>query len=534
MNSQSLNARFASRRPDSGTVRIALALCATLALSVSSLWADTPTPGQAAAATSGTIAALISANDPNFASDAATAVDNLMDADKTAADETAIVKAALGTISDAAAPGSSSPIAVDTLLAGDQAIGQALAADSYLEGLTKDALTTILQNAIAGISGIGGKAQTVAPEAAAAFVEGLVSSGVPDGETIPDFAVAILKKVSPNTRVDELVAYQAGLQAYDGSQANLVALATAFLAKYPSAADVIKLTQGITAILPAGANTSFIEALTTARVKDAVPIAEGAVFSDPDYAGELTEGVLNSIVTAPSGSAKLLETDATAIARDAGSVLGQDGNALTQVADTYSQLIGNFSLPVTSAATYATSLIKGAVTSKVPLSEFTGDAAGTGGGRLVVGAATVTDLSSILDLLLTGILTADQSLLDNAAGLKKVASEVSALTAAVTRFTRNETFTLSDAAVAGRVSPDQETMESVTAWLAGSASATIAAFEFSSEEQLALETAIGAGVKDGGANKQTVTEADSDIVTQPLGDTSQGAISNQETTVVNL
>jgi hypothetical protein len=434
----------------------------------------------------------------------------------------AVVKAGLGAVSDSA-------VSDGSLLALDQSIGQTLAGDAFLENLPKGGLTTILQNAIAGIYGASGRAQAVAPEAAEAFVQGLLATGVPDGAVPPPFAVAILKNVAKNTNVDELVAYEVGLRD-NASSTNLVTLATTLFKAYPAA--IVKLAQGITAVTTPGFNNEaeridYIRDLVAAQAGDAIPVVQGAVFVDPYYAGPFTQGVFTSILTAPKG-AKLLVADAPGIAGGVGSVLGQDGSGLTEVAEVFGQFISAGDLPAASAAAYATALIGGAVRSNVPA--FTGVAAGGGGGQLNLGAgitaATVTDLAAITDLLANGILTADHASLTGT-GLAKAASQVEALAAAAARFTRNEIFDNGNG-----------TSGAVAAFIAGSLADDVAALNLGdngpASPQQVLFAAIDKAVT--AVTNQAVDPAvnavfkGQDYLNYPV----LGAISGPETAVTNL
>src|SRR5271166_423405 len=105
---------------------------------------------------------LVTLSDPNFATDAAAVTQQVVDvnqptttANLTIAGQEAAVKSALGAISDAYINANTNTRT--TLLAGDAAIGTALSTDANLTGLTKSGLTTILQTAIAGVTGLKGK-----------------------------------------------------------------------------------------------------------------------------------------------------------------------------------------------------------------------------------------------------------------------------------------------------------------------------------------------------------------------------------------
>ena len=383
-----------------------------------------------------------------------------------AAGQAAVVKAALGSISDYAASNSA-------FISLDESLGQTLAADFKLESLPDFALLTLLQNAMAGINGASGKAQAVAPAAAGAFVQGLISGAVPDGAAMSVIAVDLLKKVSKNTNVVELVAYQAGLK--DNSSSALINLAGALYQAYPAAA--VKVTQGLTAAVPQGLQEEslrivFIQQLAAAEPAQAVSILDGAVFTDPYFAGQngasggFTTAVFNAILASPNGT-KQLAADAPKIASTVGAILGQNGDGLTAVAVFFSQLIATGKQPSASAATYSTDLIPSAVKSTVV--PFTGAAEGLGGGILNVGtginAGTASDLASILDLLADGIVKANG--LATTAQIKTVATQIGALAKAIATFTKNE-------AIAIAV-PNQPSSEPIASYLAGTLASYLSA-----------------------------------------------------------
>jgi hypothetical protein len=331
--------------------------------------------------------------------------------------------------------------------------------------LKKDGLVTILQDGIEGITGVKGKSTATAPLAAASFVEGILSnSSVPDGLSYPGFAVDILKRVKSNANVDELVSYQVALA---DSPSDLTTLATTLYKSY--AADDVKITQGLLAATPPTSGTSEaaraadVSSLTTASIKNAAAIVQGAVFVDPHHTQDFTEASLDAINT--FGGEKLVDSDAPTIAKDLGNTLGQDGDALTGVAEVFSELTGSGDLEVSRVATVATDLISGAVKSKVPASEFTGGAAGYGGGTLNVlnpVQETGSDLAGVLDLLATGIIAADSSVLDTPKGQKAVAAELGTLAEDIARFVKSEDF-----------GSGPNTSVAVAAYLAGSLASTV-------------------------------------------------------------
>ncbi|MGA3171906.1 MAG: hypothetical protein ABSE62_12945 [Chthoniobacteraceae bacterium] len=491
----------------------------------------------AATVTGSAIQALLFLNDPNFSADTAAITDFVVDAnageiaqDLSAKGQTAVVEEALAIVSSAALTSTSG-----SLLSADAAIGQALTQDSYLEGNTvpSGTLATVLANAMPGITGVKGLAQTQAPQAAEAFVQGILSSGtVPDGAGYPGFAVTILRKVSANTSVDELVAYQTGL-AGDASQGDLVAIGTALVSAYPKA--VAKVTQGLSAVIPAAdgtesARVSFAQALTGVQVGAASAITQGAIFVDPYNAGPFTQGVFAGILNSSAKGPKLLVSDAPKIASAAGAILGQDGDALAQVADTISQFIASDNLPVSSAATYATNLIGAAIKGTFPVSQFTGAAAGGGGGRLNVGATidagTVNDLASIADLLANGVITADRLSLASSSGLRKAASEVGALAGAVVKFVKSQSF--------GPGGASGPVATYLAGTLADSIAATVAQLSLGNNVQSAIFTAIEKSINP--LTSQSVRAAvnavflSQDYLNYPV----IGPIAPRETEVTNL
>ena len=426
---------------------------------------------------SAVVTELITLSDTSFATDVAAVTDQVVDVNQPVATEDlslagreAVVKSALGAISNAYVSLTNTfPLA--TLLAADSAIGTALAKDGSLTALATSGLTTILQTSILGIDGLTGRATAAAPYAAENFVAGIISSGTaPNGATLPNFAVSILKDVSTNLGVDELVAYQIGLQT-SGTSA-LVNTATTLFLKYPTAEA--KITQGLAASIPAtnagvsDANrVAFISALASTDIKAATPVLEGAVYTDPyyapDFAGAVMTDIYNSTTTTTHGTTDtghaLLTADAAGIALGVGGILGQDGDALTGVSGTFAGFVANGSLPVADAGLYATDLITGAVKSTIPASALVQFTAGSSGGKLYVGPgtlnnntialATVVDLESIEDLFANAILTKyGASLVSSSADVTLAASEIGALAKAIAGFTKDESYTNGSSQVA--------------------------------------------------------------------------------------
>ena len=520
---------FSSKARSGAAVRTALAVCVALVISVPSLWAA-QTPKEAAISTSSTISALIQANDANFATDAADAVNNLINADNNEADSIAIISTALGTISQQIAHGTiTSTLSAAQLLAGDTAIGTAVTANANLEALTKNGLLTVIEDSITDVNGLRGKSPTAGPEAADAFVKGLIANAFPDGATPGNFAVTILKHVAKNASIAEFVSYEVGLKD-NASDTTLSTLAAALYASYSK--DVAKITQGIVAVEPQQNNTegnrvSLITSLVSTQPKQAVSIDAGATFTDPFFAGDFTGATFGALTT------PLLGKDAGRIAISEGAVLGQDGNSLTDVAQVYAQAIGSGKLLPKNAAAYLTDLIGGAAKSKVPASQFTGAAAGGGGGQLNGGVKqlatsitfqTLLDLASITDLLGGAIITADNATLSGK-GLTAAEGQVEALAAAVAKFTKNEIVTdPNNAALSGPASSflAASLADEINGLLTGLNAADSGAF------QTAIDKGVG---KD--TSKAVREEVDAEVAAFAQYP-AVGVINTQETAVTNL
>jgi hypothetical protein len=541
MSTQPQIGRLLSLKAGSRAMHTAFAVCAALAVSIPSLLAKEPTAAQAAAVASGTISVLISVDSSNaLPSDAAKAIDALADQDIGVSDDQAIVKAALSTITDAIAS-NDSPQSEATLLATDMAIGQALVSDTTLEALpVKTGLISILETGIEGITGARGTAQTNEPEIAAAFVGGLVTgtipnsiTGVPDNLSYPVFATDILKNISRNTSVDELVANQ--IAAADAtaspslSGTDLVLLAQALFTKYTTAQD--KIAQGIIAAIPPTSGTSetaridFVQMLTGAEQRDAVTINEGAVFVDPYHAADFTDAVFSSITKAST-----LESDATRVATDVGEILGQDSIALANVAGVYSDFLTSGALKATSATTYALDLIKGAVKglpTTVPVSVYAPQFPNADGGKLDIGTDITTntadDLASIVDLIANGIASSPGNT------SARIASQIGTLVENVAKLTKADSIT-----------GDYDTTSTTTTvplpvFLAGALAQDIAGL--SSSDQTAIFAAIQKDVT--AINSH---ELKTDLINLFSASSTGfytsypviGAISPQETTVTNL
>ena len=391
----------------------------------------------------------------DFTTDVAAITDAVIDVSSTnasnkltTAGREMVGKEALGVISDAYTA-NTGKVPRATLLAADEGVGKELATDSYLEGLSSDGLTVILESVMGGVNGVKGTSVAVAAFAAEYFTAGLVSTGsVPNqsqGMTFPAFAVDILRPVSINQSVDELVLYELGLHDDGANQTALVNIAESVFKAYP--AGDTKFVQGLAGAIPKGnksetARINFADALTTGTVAAAPKILEGMTFVDPFYASEFTTGVFNSIY---AKNPSTLLTDGTLIASGVGNVLGQDANELTQIANVYGTFISSGKLPTASAGGYATALIGAAESSDINSDRFTGAAAGGGGGLLKLGAAitnaTVTDLASITDVLADGIVSFYKTAGTlNTSETSTAASDIGNLAEAVAKFVGTETF----------------------------------------------------------------------------------------------
>ena len=357
-----------------------------------------------------------------------------------------------------------------TLLSADTAIGNALATDPALEGLPltsrdPDALLTILEVGITGVNGPRGTAQTVIPSAAAAFVEGIVSSGtIPDeanGITLNTFAVGILRPLARNTTTDELVANKIGAEF--SSSNSLEGLASALFTSYPAA--VAKVTQGLVDDVAAvdmteASRASFVGAITTAATRDTVAITDGATYADPFFSSEFTSSVFASLLAAsPATTARrpfpaLPSAYAVGIAAGVGNILGQDANELTNVAGVYASLIDAGTLPAAGAPAYATTMLTAAVRSRVPVFAITAlTPTGGGGGALgvsqaLITAATQTDFQSIGDQFASAIVTSQGVNIGTRVGATTAAAQIGALALDLARFIANDTLGLNDSVAA--------------------------------------------------------------------------------------
>jgi hypothetical protein len=404
---------------------------------------------------------VISGTDPAFSTkigamvDAVVAVNGTNGAQNlTTAAKEAVVKTALATLSDETAIANT--LTVTSLDAAAKQIGEDVAGDAVLQQLPSLALTSTLQVGIEGIVGVKGRDTSNAPAEAASFVDGILTSGLPNSLTYSVFGVDILKYISANTSVDELVANKIGLH---DTPTDLPNVGSALLAKYTKA--VAKITQGLTGAITAVNNTesgrvTFLTNLTSLQPKDGALILQGAVYTDPYFASTFTDSVFSTVVgSSPTTKTKAaLSAAATATAKGVGAILGSDGDVLTQVASVFSTYIGQGKLPVTKATTYATTLLTSAEKSTVPTTLFTQFAGfpngGAGGklnnGNLAVGinSAVLDDMASIVDVFAGGILTADLAAGSGSLtgrGLTTAESQVAALAAAVAKLARNELFT---------------------------------------------------------------------------------------------
>jgi len=489
--------------------------------------------------------------DTKFATDVGSMVDGVISVNQPTAGETlseagreAVAEQALGVISDASLAGTTA-LSKIALLQGVQYIGYDLTADKYLEALPNDALTTIDEDAMAYVAGADGKNTSGSGVQAENFAYGLVSTGtVPDsaqGQTFASFEITLLHFKYVNVNIDEYVSYEFGLKDANTSvaahQAALVTLAEALYTAYPAA--ITKVTQGLADSIPAGTNAetnriAFAQALTTGTLASAVPILEGAVYSDPYYGSQFTNAVFTSIY---AKSPATLLTDATSAAVSVGNVLGADGNELTQVANVYGTFLAAKKLAPASAGIYATDLISGAVNSPISVNQFV-DAPGSGGGDLHVGtgitAATCLDLTSIEDLIADGVVKYYGTAI-NTTDASLAASEIGTIAEDVAKFTTNETFT--DPA-------DPKAAGYVASFLAGTLADYIISLDLDggsaaagSPQTLALND-IEADVE--AVTNSTVDTAVTTAINQAkAGDSAYvgidgGPIAVQETTVTNL
>jgi hypothetical protein len=475
--------------------------------------------------------------------------------DLTDSGRTAVLKNALTAITNACASASHG-LKVD-LINGDAAIGKILVTDPFLEALPSDALTTILSGAMLGISGTN---PVDAPYAANAFVIGLLTSSSntftypnrAENETIGTFAASILSKVAGNTTIDTLVTNSIATRVY-GSFSNFVngrnALLTVgqtLLTTYTSANPAIEtaLTIGLESAVTQGVNqenqrVAFAEDLAGDKTASAVNIEKGAIYVDPYYAGQFTNGIFASLY---SKSPSTLTSDAASLATGAGSIIGADGNVLTQVANTFGTFIGNGELSATNAGAYAADLIVGAQTTSV--APITG-----GGGKWALGpsitAASVVDLASIADVLADGVTKSFGS--NVTANASAFASDIGLIAKDIANIVTTESFTNS-----------QKTSQSgpIAEFIAGTLADYITALQLDggstgagSPQTLALD-AIKTDVEDAinasGASQSTKNTVDADVATavdtSPTHanayagnyDGDYGAIAVQETTVTNL
>ena len=416
--------------------------------------------------TGSAIAELIATSDSSFVPDTATLVDDVTavngansKTNLSSAGQDAVVKTALGLISDSANPATVPPVntnlSQDTLLSADTQIGAKLTNDAYLESVPKSALLGILETGIEGDAGVKGKATTIAPQAAADFVAGIVGTGViPDSAfnsgnvTLTTFSQDILKNVSANTSVDEMVANAIGGEVltqfnaadtggayYNASLDNgLYGIASALYAKYGSTAQVTKITQGLVAVVPTSSmensrvtflDTTASNEVTAKQTSKLVPILEGAVYTDPYFAATssgsdgFVDGVFTAIYNSSTavGSKNPLSGAAGTAATGIGQILGADGDALTNVAAAYQTFLKTGQLPVGNATAYALDLINGAVKGlgTAPLvGTLNATPVGIGGTLFLgsktittVSSANVTDLEAIEDLFAEGIVNGD-------------------------------------------------------------------------------------------------------------------------------
>ncbi|MGA3171907.1 MAG: hypothetical protein ABSE62_12950, partial [Chthoniobacteraceae bacterium] len=327
----------------------------------------------------------------------------------------------------------------------------------------------------------------------------------------------------------------------------LVTTATTLYKKYSSA--VTKITQGIVAAVPAGVDietnrVSLLKLLSTAAPKDAATLDQGASFTDPNYAYAFTLGVFNGV--GPTTFAK----DAPTIATDEGNVLGQDGTQLVSVANVFADLTGSGSLLASKASTYAGDLVSGAVKSKIPSTQFTGAAAGLGGGTLLpalngknsdfLPTVTVDDLGTIADLFTQKIYSAN---LSSSNSLKLDETEIGATVEAIAKAIKDDSFTDSVSGQSSAVSTGDSA--SVAAFLAATVADVVQAIDPSNASAIDgyidkdVEAAAPGDALPNGATKVT----EKSLISAAVGTSTAvgtgtnfeiGAISPEETAVTNL
>lgn len=381
----------------------------------------------------------------------------------------AVAKSSVAALSDLAPSASGTDAAGLSL----KAIGTQLAADPTL---TSANLLSILESGISGAYGAKGLNKTEAPIVADNFVEGTVSSGAPGGDFV-SYAKDILKKVSANGSIDAVVAYQVALA---GGTSSVVPIGTTLYTAYPS--QVTRVTEGLLASVAITSSTSdanrvsTLGSLVAAKYTVGASALAAAAFVDPNYAGQFTTAAFNAV----SASRPTLATANAAVRAAAskaaglvGAILGQDGDALTQVAQAYSNLVATNTLLPSSAGTYALALINGAVKSTIPTTGALGTAVTNvggklNGGNLAVGItqAVLDDLASVVDLFSAGIVRGQFAAGGgNLSGgfLTRAASEVGTLVTSVARLAKNEA-----------LSAKLGNANYVASFLAGSAANTIA------------------------------------------------------------
>jgi hypothetical protein len=463
------------------------------------------------------------------------------------AGQPAVASAVIGTISDAYVAGTTG-ISKASLLLADRAIGISTSADTLLESASGKALVVIDEGALAGVNGTHGTSTAAAALAAQSFVEGTVLTGtVPDagqGETSNTYAVALLSNtnINVNSTLDEYVANAIAVKDNSANVTSLESLATILIEQYSSVPGAVtKMSQGIAAAITpgtSGANresnrVAFAQSLVNSFPGAAgVDVLEGMVYVDPFYAGGpngFTYGVFSTLYAkSPSD----LSADAPSIATGVGQVLGQDGNVLTQVASTFSTFIGAGKLPVASTATYAVDLISGAKNSPVLASEFTGAAAGAGGGQLNLSTPvtqTVIDLSAITDVLADGVITDYNRLGTLNTDATTVASQIGAIAENVANFTGNEAFTDTQ---------NSHLSGSVAVYLAATLADYIASLNLTDATKTDILDDIKSDVEAVVTNSTYDTEITNQVNAAGSGsifaESNYGAITVQETAVTNL
>jgi hypothetical protein len=452
----------------------------------------------------------------------------------------AVLQTALTTITNAYA--SATPAFRPVLKYADEAVGQKLTDDGFLEGL----------------AGVTGTNPAYAPYAARYFVTGLMTSSSntftwpnqSNGVTITQFTQDVLTNVVSNGTLDNLVTNAISTNVYANAASNLAgretldaigeALFNQFTASNPTSAtnEAIDtaLTTGLESGVTQGLNEenqriAFASALTTAEVASAVSIEKGAIYVDPYYAGQFTNGIFTNI---KASSAATLVSDAPALATGAGNIIGSDGNVLTQVANTFSTFIGTGALSATNAGTYALELINGAQLGTE------GPILGGGGKFKISTTASLVDVASIADVMAAGVKASFGSSISTAQA-PTFGSDIGLIAQNMGYLLTAYSFT--DSLDSNRSIPMAE-------FVAGTLADYIVALNLGATAQADalndiktdIDTAIEASFFGSSTKTQVVNEVNAAVTAAPAGtngfggdaDGDYGAIAVQETTVTNM